>query len=803
MPYFMTDHEDCENTEDKDNNQSQDRITRLKNAVFGSQPGVCTQRAVIWTAYHKKAKNRKKPNHIQMAESLRDVLLKKSIAIYPDETVVGNYTSKRVGGSIYPELHGVPVLMDMFKFSSRKTNPLQISKKEIWQLLKIIPFWMFRFMALKAYKSPLKVIRLVLHQLKGYFYIINESGGISHLAPDYKKLITIGTEGIAKEAETLQKKAMQGSDAWHFYEGVKIIVQALARFGERYAGLADKMADRETDEKRKKELNEIAEVCRNVPRKGAASFREAIQSIFFAQIAINLESLDNAVCPGRMDQYLYPFYKRDMEKKAINRKTAKELMAAFSIKMSEIIPVFSEYLTGIHGGMFNGQVVTVGGVDENGNDATNELSYIFLEVMDELRMRQPNYHARVSSGSPEKYMDKINEVLLAGSNSPALYNDEIIVETMCKHGYTIQDARDYTGVGCVEPVSQGKSFASTDAALVNVPIILEMALNCGKRFNSTMKHGADTKAVDRMRSMDEVKEAFEIQLGFQIQQMVTDLQAIERANRKYHPTPLTSSLLSGCLESGKCSTEGGAKYNFSGIQCVAPTDTGDALYAIDKVVFRDKRLPLQELVFGLKQNLKDTPLRTLLRGLEKFGNDDPDVDQWTVYVIDEFIKQLSKHENTRGGRYVAGLYSVTTHEFYGKITGALPNGRQKGESFASGISPSNGSDRLGPTALINSVNRIDFTKVANGINFNMKFDPHTLQGKTGGNILGSLLNTHFKKGGMQAQVNVLDPETLKKAREHPEQYPNLLVRVSGYSAYFNDLTPKMKDEIIRRSCIQV
>ena len=797
MSFFTTD-KSVRITEEK---MTKNRIERLKHAVQNAPPGICTDRALLWTAYYKNPVNRKKPTCIQMAEALREVLLKKKIAIYPDELIVGNYSSKRVGGSIFPELHGVPVMMDIFKFSKRSTNPLQISWKETWSLLKIVPFWMFRFMAIKAYRSPIKVLRLLIHQLKGYFYIINESGGISHIAPDYEKLITIGTDGIISQATEFQQKNKKDSEKWVFYEGVKITCEGLARFGERYADLAEKMAENEPETLRKIELKEIASVCRNVPRKGASSFQEAIQSLFFAQIAINLGSLDNSVCPGRMDQYLYPFYKKDVEGNVLTREKAKELLSAFSIKMSENIPVFSEYLTGIHGGMFNGQVVTVGGVGRDGKDATNELSYIFLEIMDELRMRQPNYHARIAEDSPEEYLNKINSMLASGSNSPALYNDKVIVNTMCGHGYAAEDARNYTGVGCVEPVSQGKSFSSTDAALMNVPIVLELALNQGKRFGSRLRSGVKTMPVEAMHSMDDVKTAFEKQLAFQMSKLIEDLQAIETANRKYHPTPLTSSLLEGCIESGSCSTAGGASYNFSGVQCVAPADTGDALYALSKAVFIDKKISLPDLVAQLKQNLVDENLRAYLKGLEKFGNDKPEIDKWMVYVVNRFTGELTKYKNTRGGKYVPGLYSVTIHEFYGRITGALPNGRRKGESFASGVSPANGMDRLGPTALINSVNRIDFTKIGNGINFNLKFDQHTLRGKTGQEALANLLKTYFKKGGMQAQINVFDPAVLIEARDNPELHPNLLVRVSGYSAYFNDLSPKMKDEIIQRNSI--
>ncbi|HQL84246.1 MAG TPA: pyruvate formate lyase family protein, partial [Spirochaetota bacterium] len=353
----------------------------------------------------------------------------------------------------------------------------------------------------------------------------------------------------------------------------------------------------------------------------------------FAQIAINLESLDNSVCPGRMDRYLYPYYRDDLRTGRLTRARAKEILSAFSIKMSEIIPVFSRHLTGFHGGMFNGQVVTVGGVDARGKDATNELSYIFLEIMEELRMRQPNYHARVHAKSPRRYLDMIYEVLAAGSNSPALYNDDVIIPTLVKHGYSLADARDYTAVGCVEPVSQGKSFSSTDAALMNTALCLELALNRGRRFGSPLRTGPRTRPVSRMRSMDDVCSAFEAQLGGMTDRLIRDLQAIERANTRHHPTPLTSMLLGDCLEKGVCSTAGGARYNFSGVQNTAPIDIGDALAAIEKVVFTDRRITLPELAAILKANIPDERDRDYLRGLPKYGNDVEEADRWSVYVI--------------------------------------------------------------------------------------------------------------------------------------------------------------------------
>jgi formate C-acetyltransferase len=778
-----------------------DRISSLKKAVQDFKPAVCTERALIWTGYFKNPENRDKPVCIQIAEAFREVMLRKTVHIYPGELIVGNFTSRRVGGQILPELLGVPVMEDIFRLKRRKTNPLEISARETWQLLRILPFWAFRFLAVRAHRSPVKKIRKLVSQLKSSYYVMNEAGGIAHTIPDHEKLIRVGTDGIIAEISAHQQGVDTGSERWHFYEAMKISARAFAQLCGRYGELAREMADRETDMEARRNLQEIAACFETAPRKGAATFRGALQTAFLAHVAVMAESLDNSIGLGRMDQYLYPYYERDIRKGILTREQAKELVAAFSIKMCELVPVFTRRIINFHGGFYNAQVVTVGGMDKDGRDATNELSYIFLEVMNALRMREPNYHARVHAGSPEAYFDLIVSNLCSGSNTPALYNDDVIVETMRRNGYSLEDARNYSGVGCVEPICPGKTFASTNAAMVNVPILLELALNRGRRFNSIVRSGAATMPTSRMKTMADVTRAFEAQLRYRAARLTEDLRALEEANRDYHPTPFTSMLHEGCIASGKCTTAGGALYNFSGVQAVSPVAAGDALYAIDKVVFRDGKISLPGLVRLLKKNIDDPKWYACLKGLKKFGNDEEEVDRWTLYVVEAFGRSLDGYMNARNGRYVMGIYSDTLHEFYGRITGAMPYGRRKGESFSSGIAPGNGFDRNGPTALINSLNRFDFRTIPNGINFNLKFYPHTLKGEKGAMVLSTLLKAYFQRGGMQTQINVLDPEELKKARENPELYPNLMVRVSGYTVYFNDLAPVVKDEIIQRSTL--
>ncbi|HOU51598.1 MAG TPA: pyruvate formate lyase family protein [Smithella sp.] len=776
-----------------------DRIMRLKSQVQEYPRGICTERALLWTEYFKNRKNRRKPTIVQMAEALRHVLLNKSVNIYPDELIVGNYTSLRVGGIIYPELHGVPVLLEIFSYSRRAVNPLRISLKDQIKLARILPFWLNRFIVTKAFPNIFDRVRFSWEQLRAKDYYIYEVSGISHLAPDHAKLIALGTDAIKKEIEKY-KSANTDPEKEAFYEAVTICVETLALFGERYADCARKLADSANDPARRADLLAIEDICRHVPRRGARTFREAIQALFFLHIAIFQEYIGETICPGRVDQILYPYYRRDIEAGILTPEEARELLAAFCIKLCETIPVLSQSITNMAGGMTSWQVVTMGGTDRDGKDATNDLSYMLLSIADELRMRQPNFHARIHAGTPGDFIQAIHTALANGSSSPSLFNDEIIVPTMISAGYDPDDARDYVAIGCVEPVAPGKTIGSTDAAILNVPLAMEYALNQGRRFGSMLRTGAKTAPVEEMQTMDDVAAAFTKQLEYLVGRMVSDLNAVGRAHAVYHPTPLTSLFIDGCLASGICSTNGGAKYNSPGVQGVGMSTAGDSLCAIERLVFQEKKISLVRLRDVLSARDADPYWFALMRKAPKFGNNDESADYWTRFVVNEYARIVrAQGKNTRGGQYQAGIYSNTAHVHFGKNTGALPCGRPKGGSFPSGMAPQNGMDRSGVTALINSMNTIDYRQIANGINFNLKFEANSLNDEQGRNMLASLINVYFKRGGMQVQLNVLDSTVLRKAKENPDQYPFLLVRISGYSVYFSELSPELQDEIIART----
>jgi formate C-acetyltransferase len=775
------------------------RLERLKNEIENYPKSICIERAMLVTEYFRNKKNRKKPMAIQKAEALSLVLTNKSVKIYPDELIVGTTTSKRVAGPIYPELHGMAVMEDLLKFTSREVNPLVITKEEKLKLLRAMTFWLNKFLVYRSFKG-IDLVSFLKDQLNPKFYLLNESGGIGHFVADYETLINTGIDGIKDKIKSAQLKQPENND---LYEAMLISLNGVLEMAEKHSLKALELAHKEKDTTRKEELLQIAENLRNVPKRPASTFYEAVQSIWMLHTAFFLEGLDNGISFGRMDHYLLPFYERDLEKGILTREKAKEILGSLAVKSSEIIPVFNSEITNSHGGFLSGQGLTIGGIDKNDNDITNELSFIFLELMDEVRLRQPNYHARLHQNSPAEYKKKIMSNLSKGVNSPALFNDDVIIKSLKTIGFDDEDAKEYTTLGCVEINAPGKTLGSTDAALVNLPICLEMALNKGYLYHKKfVRDGAKTAAPESFKNIEEVKKAYRDQLQFLIDDVVNVLASVETGNRKYHPTPLTSSFIQGCIEKGKDVTEGGAIYNLSGVQGVGVSDVGDSLYAIDELVFKKKKYTLDQIVSALKTNFKgNEKLKQEMLNTDKFGNDIEEVDSYTSWVANTFYDSFNGKKNTRGGDFVAGYYSTTTHNNFGKKTGALPSGRVKGQTFTSGIAPMNGFDKKGPTACFNSIASIDYTRAHNGINVNAKFDNMILKGEQGKKILENLLMTYFKKGGMQIQLNVLDSKMLIEAKDNPDKYPWLIVRVSGYSAYFNDLSPDMKEEIIQRSTL--
>jgi formate C-acetyltransferase len=769
------------------------RFEGIKRELLASKVRLCPERAYLITDYFKHHADRKDSVIIRRAKALRHLLEHKTVRIHTGELIVGNMGSERISAILQPELASVFMSEDLLWIDKRKTTPFQMPWSErLKLLLRIYPYWLTRNMAIKAFFPHfLKLLRYLTEQLNATYYLVNEAGGIGHFLPNYEKMIKLGIEGYLKEME---------SKNGDFHIASRIACEALLILADRFACEAERLAAQEQDQRRAAELKEIAHICRNVPRQPAATFHEALQSLWFTHMATNMEGLNSAISFGRVDQYLYPYYKADLEAGRITPDKARELLLLFSAKAVEHVFLLSERTSQYHGGYLVVQAAIVGGIDRDGNDAVNDLTYLFLDAMEQSGLRDPNYQARIHKDCPQPYLRRVVDVARQGNGVPALFNDEASIGALTSHGYPLEEARNYATVGCVELSLPGKSFFSTDAGLFNLPLCLELALNRGKRFGKLWRLGAATADPRTFISIDQVIEAFRAQVDFMVTRMIGDLQMMEKGNRDYHPTPFSSMLVDGCIESGKDVTAGGARYNSSGVQGVGVADVADSLAALDEVVFRQKRYKMADVLNALFTNFDNVPvLKAELQKAPKFGNDNPLPDGYANLTAKIYHDALGKHKNIRGGAYVPGFYSVTCHVAFGKRTPALPSGRVAGEPLAPSLGPSNGKDRLGPTALLNSVAKVDSRLAMNGYALNLRFDPETVAGEKGVNILSSLVKGFFSQGGMEMQLNVLDPEMMEDARRNPGKYPGLIVRVAGYCAYFDDLPDSAKAEIITRT----
>lgn len=749
-------------------------VMTLRADHDASTPGLGAERAIHYTEFYKSSRNPSAA--IQKAKALAYHLAHRSIQIFDGEMIVGHHTEHRIGAICYAELAGVVMLEDIFRFETRPTNPLYIdpiSKRKL--LLSVIPYWLPRNLAAKAFPIT-KVVKNVREQLRADQFIIPETGGIAHFVPDYADILTHGTNGLRSRVEAVLQRPNLSKGQRDQLAANLIALDSIEQFADRYLALAKQIG-----------RMDVVEILERVPRRPASNLHEALQMIWLFQLTIQVESLDQGISLGRLDQFLYPLYQKEVREGTFCPDTFRDLFCTFCLKLSEVIPLFSNRLTEMFGGLPIGQALTLGGIKENGEDASNELTFLLLDVIDQFKTRQPNWHARISTKSDNAYVTRVFEVVGHGGGSPAVYNDEVIMATMGKRFDAPDRLWDYATIGCVELGIAGASCTSSDAALFNYAKILENILG-------------NNKALGRIHSTAALMHVLEIELRAQVKFLKENLDAIETSSRENHPVPFSSLTVEGCIEQALDFTAGGATFNASGIQAIGLADLANSLAAIDELVFKRCEITLPELAKACKNNFTGAPtlLSKLIR-VDKFGNDNTCVDHIANQLMALFDQVLSENVNTRGGHWMAGVYSMTCHRSMGRKMGALPSGRLAGKPLADGIAPADGSDCLGPTASLNSVAQLNPEHTPNGVNLNLKFDANTVKGKAGAMLLQGLIKGYFGQGGMQAQINVLDPKVLLAAKENPDQHRNLLVRISGYSAYFVDLSPEMQDEIITRT----
>ena len=775
------------------------RLKMLRHELLNAKKTVCVERARLLTEYFiRKGFDETRPVYRQ-ALALRYVLEHLTPVLFEDELIVGSTTSARVGMVVYPEFLSLAVWPELPTMATRTVDPVALSDEDGDHLAQVVfPYWKDRTIieyVRREGKDP-ESLRLTERIL---FFALTKANGISHLVPDFETLVS---RGLASQIEQARKKEKSAPDetAAEFHRAVRICFESVIGLAERYAAACEQLAQR-TKSPWADELMESARTLRRVPAEPAATLREAIQSIWITQVALHQENSNMAMSFGRVDQVLGPLYEADRAAGRIDEQRAAELIGCFFLKIGDHMPLAPLAGQDIIGGASTDQAVTVGGMKPDGTDGVNDVTYLMLNISAMLALREPNMCARLHAGSPPRYRRAVTESLYKNGAAPALYGDETIIKALCAHGISTPHARDYGVVGCVEPSVCYRAMGFTGAILFNLAAVLEITLNDGVHPSSGMQIGPATGRLADLTSYEAFFAAFEKQLAHLVDLSVDGNARFAQAHASLHPTPLLSSLIRGTAQSGKDVTHGGAMYNSSGVAVIGFADVVDSLAAIRQQVFEKRAIGLDELSEALAKNFVgyEKVHAQLCKKAPKYGTDDPVADAQAARLVEVLADAFDRHENPRGGRFHLGFWSATMHTGFGALIGALPNGRKKGAPLASGATPVSGVARYGPTASLASTQKLPAQRMANGIANNHKLS-RSLLGRPGKlDVFQSLIEGYFKGGGMQVQFVIQDRQTLLDAQSDPDSYRDLLVRVSGYTAYFCDLNRSMQNEIIGRT----
>lgn len=788
----------------KDEGQIESRTRKLKDRVLFAKPRVWAGRAQVVTSTYKQLES--EPVIMKRARVLERVLYEIPIHIAEGELIVGCRSPWPRAGVVFPEasIHWIEEELDSFPTRRGDRFLIDENTKEILRQ-EIFPYWKGR----TVYDRALAVMPEQTKKAReaGAFVCDNQLlNGEGHIIPNHEKVFYQGLEGIRAMVEE-KLAGLDSSDPENlkkrlFYEAAIIVLKAAVAFGRRYARKAKELAEREKNEQRRRELETIAQVCTWVPGNPARTFQEALQSLWFIELISQLESNGDSVSIGRFDQYVHPFYKRDIEQGRLTRDKALELIKCLWIKFNEVVEFFHADCAKTFGGFPMGYTVTLGGQDEWGRDATNELSFMCLEATEDVRLPQANLAVRLHSGTPVDFLRKTCEVIRLGLGMPQLFNDEVIIPMLLNREATLPEARNYADIGCVEITIPGRTRGWTDPALVNLPKILELALNDGVCRLSGRTVGIRTGRPESFMSFKDLLEAYKKQMSYFIHHMVTAVNAIDFTHAELLPTPFLSTLIDDCIERGKDISWGGARYNFTGPQGVGIPNVADSLAATKKLVFEEKQLSIEELSEALDADFegRESLRQILLNQAPKYGNDIDYVDDLAAEVARFYCQEIEKYRNPRNGQFQPGLYTISAHIPLGEMVGATPDGRKARRPLADGgLSPVQGMDKAGPTAVLRSVSKIDHTPASNGTLLNLKFSPAVLEGESGLAKLASFLRTFVSLKVLHCQFNVISANTLRKAQRNPEKYQSLVVRVAGYSALFATLDKELQDDIIRRT----
>ena len=738
-----------------------------------------------------------KPMIVRQALGLKKTLENLPILIRPDELIVGTFDIDIPVAIPRFEASGFRILKELEILPKRTINPINVKASDIKLLQEeITPF--YDNFKVDKYARNLAPDYVFDTSFRGCAYVATEIGGIAHAVIDYPRLLSLGLrkyielseERLGNLKKNLNSKSNNGNEI-AFYKAIIIISEALIHYAHKFSDKAIQMAMNESSLSRKKQLELIAKTCQKVPEKPASNFQEAVQFLWFIHMALHLENFEHGISFGRVDQYLYQYFNGDSE-------NALALIKNLLLKTNEIIALYDTVATQYFGGMATTQNILIGGIDKKGNDATNQLTYLFLKAIDELSVPSPNLVIRIHKNTPSRIYNEISKVLAKGNNVIGLYNDEIVVKSLMKYGIPLEEARNYGIVGCVGLSTSGNSFDNTGAIFLNYAKALELALGTDQTIISDyIKINSKTNS---FKSIDDVLDALSINLKSMMKMATTAANAYQEAHKKLKPTPLMSLCINGCFEKGVDVNKGAAKYNFSGIHVTGFSDVLDSLAAIDWAVFKEKKVNMETLVDALNKNFRGYKElhKYLLYKCPKYGNDDDRVDIYANKITETLSKSVEGLQSARGGEYRVGIHAMTTHVGFGIFTGALPSGRKKGKPLTRDIAPGF-SAKNGLTATINSITKSDLSLLGNGLACTINIDPEIARTQDG-KILESLLRSYVKLNGSHIQFNSISVSDLKNAQQHPENYTNFMVRVSGYSARFVDLPKAVQDDIIARYC---
>lgn len=779
------------------------RCQRLKDSLVNVQSEVCLERAKIVTRVYKETEG--EDSYVRKAKAFDAILKEMSLFVVEDELICGHQAGKRRSAPLFPEFAVDWVDNEIETFPTRPQDKFMITPEQIADYREnIVPYWRGKTFFDRTMSYLTEDVNL-LREDAGLFSVgLHEDGGLGHVALTYEKLLKKGFDGIKndikEQMEQLEDWKAEDMQKRKFYNACLSICDSMIAFAHRYADLTAELAAKETNAKRKAELLRMSENCRRVPEFPAADFYEALQSMWFVQVAVQIYDNGVSITPGRFDQYVYPYYEKDILSGKLTKIQAQELLESFWIKFTEPIKIYCEKDAAFHAGYPMGQNLAVGGIRPDGTDGTNDLSYRCLEAHSHILLMQPNFSVRLHRGSPFEFVKRTCEAIRMGNGMPQIVNDEVYVPAMMNVGVPFEEARDYVPVGCVETTPLN-TWGRCNGGYFNLSKVVELTLGNGVCGISGKQVSPATGDPRTFKTFDEFLEAYKKQMDYCMSKLVKWDNIIDMVHADLSPTPLTSMLVDDCIENGRDVTAGGARYNWTGPLGVGIANAGDSLYAIKKVVFEDKLYTMDQVLTALKDNFKDEqPLREFLANkVPKYGNDLAAPDEMVKIATDIYFDSMKGYETYRGGPFVAALLPVASYVAFGMATAALPDGKPSGEPLADGISPDYGVDKQGPTAVMKSVSKIDHIRCANGVIFNQKISPMAVSTPEGMKKWVDMVMTYINLGGGHVQFNIVSADTLREAQETPDKFKGLVVRVAGYSAFFNELAEEVQDSIIART----